>query len=382
MALVKFYAGTLANYQALGTKDPAALYFITDSNPPLLYKGETLYTKNWTAVDQLPESNQIQGVLYLNAADGAIYSWNGTKWTAVTRPATGTISEGSTDLATAGAVYTAIQEAVQGLTGGSVLVKNVEASETAGKIKVSTGAGTNEFAIKGVVVNPSYEAATRTITLPYADGTESLVINLGRDLVVASGVYNDVSQEIELTLTSGDVVKIPVNKLVDVYTGGETGTIDVTVSDGKVVTATVKLATASETEHNDLVAREDGLFVDVQTPVAAAVDTAAKDATEKANQALKDAKAYTDEKLGATETGKTIAEQIAEVKTLAQKGVDDAATAQAAAEAAQASADENKGLIDVINGDETTAGSIKKAKADAVADAKTYTDNALTWQTI
>lgn len=382
MALVKFYAGTLANYQALETKDAGALYFITDSTPPLLYKGDTLYTKSWTAVDALPESNQIQGVLYLNATDGAIYSWNGTKWTAVTRPATGTITEGSTDLATAGAVYTAIQNAVKDLTGGSVLVKNVEASETAGKIKVTTGGGASEFAVKGVVVNPTYEAATRTITFPYADGTESLVINLGKDLVVASGSYNSVSQEIELTLTSGDIVKIPVSKLVDVYTGGQTGTVSVAVSDGKVVTATVRLAAAGESEHNDLVARDDGLFVDVQTPVAAAINTAAGDATTKANKALEDAKAYVDGKLGATETGKTIVEQIAEVKTLAQKGVDDAATAQAAAEAAQASATENKGLIDTINGDENTAGSIKKAKADAVADAKTYTDTALTWQTI
>lgn len=382
MALVKFYAGTLANYQSLETKDAGALYFITDSTPPLLYKGDVLYTKSWTAVDSLPESNQIQGVLYLNAADGAIYTWNGNAWTAVTRPATATITENSTDLATSGAVYTAIQNAVKDLTGGSVLVKNVEASETAGKIKVSTGAGSTEFAVKGVIVNPTYESATRTITFPYADGTESLVINLGKDLVVASGSYNAVSQEIELTLTSGDIVKIPVSKLVDVYTGGATGTISVNVSDGKVVTATVKLATAGEAEHNDLVAREDGLFVDVQTPVAAAIDTAANDATTKANQALADAKAYVDGKLGATESGKTIADQIAEAKTLAQKGVNDAATAQAAAEAAQAKADANEGLIGTINGDENTVGSIKKAKADAVADAKTYTDTALTWQTI
>lgn len=386
MALVKFYAGTLANYQALPTKDAAALYFITDSNPPLLYKGDTLYTKSWVAVEQLPASNQIQGVLYLNAADGAIYTWNGTSWTAATRPATATITEGSSDLATSGAVYTAIQNAIKDLTGGSVLVKNVEASDTAGKIKVSTGSGTTEFAVKGVIVNPTYDASTRTITLPYADGTTSLTINLGKDLVVESGLYNSDTKKLELTLTSGDKVQIPVEALVDVYTGGETGTVNVTVNDSNVVTATVKVATAAEGEHNDLVARADGLFVDVQTPIEAAKAAAAADATEKANNALKDAKSYVDGKLGSVETGKTIAEQIAEVKTIAQKGVDDAATAKGAADAAQATANTNKAAIEIINGDVNTQGSIAKAaadaKAEAISSANTYTDTALTWQTI
>lgn len=386
MALVKFYAGTLANYQALGSKDAAALYFITDSNPPLLYKGDTLYTKSWVAVEQLPTSNQIQGVLYLNAADGAIYTWNGASWTAATRPATATITEGSSDLATSGAVYTAIQNAIKDLTGGSVLVKNVEASDAAGKIKVSTGSGTTEFAVKGVIVNPTYDASTRTITLPYADGTTSLTINLGKDLVVESGLYNSDTKQLELTLTSGDKVQIPVEALVDVYTGGETGTVNVTINDSNVVTATVRVAAANEGEHNDLVARADGLFVDVQTPIAAAKAAAAADATEKANNALKDAKSYVDGKLGSVETGKTIAEQIAEVKTIAQKGVDDAATAKGAADAAQATADANAAAIEIINGDVNTQGSIAKAAADAkteaISSANTYTDTALTWQTI
>ena len=442
MALVKFYAGTLAAYNGLATKDANAIYFITDSSPVVMYKGDTLYTKNWLAVDSLPSSGQIQGVLYVNAADNALYSWNGTEWKALSKPLAGVVAEGNVNPVTSGAVYTAIQNAVKDLTGGSVLVKNVSASDTAGKIKVDTGSGSTEFAVKGVIVNPTYDSETRTITLPYADDTASLVIDLGKDLVVKSGSYNAEKQEIELTLTSGDVIKIPVAKLIDIYTGAATNSIEVAVSGDNVITANVKVATAAEGEHNDLVIREDGLFVDVQTPVATAkqqaIEAAAADATTKADAALAAAKQHADNKFGSLDSDKTIAELITENKTAAanaqaaaDKAQDAAEAADAKAVAAQGTADqalalaqENKGKIDVLNGNAETDGSVAKAvatgkqeaidaaaadattkankaqaaaieaaagdattkanaaQAAAEATAKAYTDSVLTWGTI
>ena len=45
---VRFFFGTLAKYQALESKDPLALYFITDeeTGKVYLYKGSQLYASD------------------------------------------------------------------------------------------------------------------------------------------------------------------------------------------------------------------------------------------------------------------------------------------------------------------------------------------------
>ena len=130
-------------------------------------------------------------------------------------------------------------------------VRKVEAGSTADKIKVTTSDYTGDFITSEILVgagsvkNPTYDADTRKITLPVlqADGTtQNVEINLGKDMVVTSGVYNTETQEIELTLTDGSVVKIPAANLVDVYTGGETETVTVAVGEDNVITASVKVS--------------------------------------------------------------------------------------------------------------------------------------------
>lgn len=59
------------------------------------------------------------------------------------------------------------------------------------------------------------------------NGVEFGRVNLPKDLVVASGaiVLHDGVKCLELTLTSGDIIHIPVSDLVDVYTAGDYITI-------------------------------------------------------------------------------------------------------------------------------------------------------------
>ena len=103
--------------------------------------------------------------------------------------------------------------------------------------------------IKGAVVDPTYDPTTRKITLPIMQSTgnvTNLEINLGKDLVVQSGVYDSNTKNLNLTLTSGDVVSIPVGELCDVYTGINTSTITLTVDSEKQITAEVKLESGTD----------------------------------------------------------------------------------------------------------------------------------------
>ena len=113
----------------------------------------------------------------------------------------------------------------------------------------------------GSVVNPTYDADTRTITLPVtaADGsTTDTVIALGKDMVVTSGQYNTETHDIELTLTDKSVIKIPAGDLIDVYTGAATATATTTVSSDNKISVEVKKSTV---EKNILKSDANGLYV-------------------------------------------------------------------------------------------------------------------------
>ena len=178
-------------------------------------------------------------------------------------------------------------------------VRKVETGSTVDKVAVTTADTTGvltktEILIgAGNVKNPTYDADTRKITLPVlqADGTtQALEINLGKDMVVTSGVYNNETQEIELTLTDGSVVKIPATALVDVYTGDATATVTITVSDTNVITAVVKISTK---EKNLLKSDENGLYV---------VEEDFVETKQAIADALADAKTYAEQQATARET--------------------------------------------------------------------------------
>ena len=339
MAEVKFSYGTKARYDAL-TKDSSTLYFTTDTLQ--LFKGDKEYTKSTKLVSALPTSGQIQGVIYFRMTDYTMHVWNGTEFvqlnkTTVTQIPASNATDNDVPTTKAVADYVNAKiEAVEGVKGKFV----TDVTYKDGVISVAKGDTPVSTTLTGVVHAPTYDAETRTIKMPVFGGDE-LTISLGKDLVVKSGVYNDKTHEIELTITTGEVIKIPVGSLIDIYVGVATATAEVTVSDDNKISVNVRVSAKA---NNSIVLEEDGLYVAVpdaytkaevdaklksnQDALIAhtgdktihitaaereswnsrvtqnelknshddAVSVAAADATKKANQALSDAKAYTDDK--------------------------------------------------------------------------------------
>ena len=86
------------------------------------------------------------------------------------------------------------------------------------------------------------------------DGKTIGTIKLAKDLVVASGtvVLHDGVKCLELTLTSGDVVHIPVSDLVDTYTAKQNATqIQVAISDANEISASIVAGSVTKTELAD-----------------------------------------------------------------------------------------------------------------------------------
>ena len=242
-------------------RDANKLYWCSDTRE--LYKGMDLYTEAVRIVSAVP-ATPAQGVLYV-LPTGEAKVFNGTDTVTVAKPyvdsSAGVLTAANTDdqVATAKAVYDSIVDAVSSATEdivkGGALVNNI-ISTKAGTVTVTKGeylqldagnatftAGTNYFVksgdayvvdttvdssnfaakvasglyvsadetdivLKGVVVNPTYDNTTRTITLPYADGTDSLVISLGKDIFVdpdADNKYNATTGNIELFLNDGSM---------------------------------------------------------------------------------------------------------------------------------------------------------------------------------
>ena len=282
-----------------------------------------LYTEAVRVVSALP-ATMAQGVLYI-IPSGEVKVFDGTNTVTVAKPyvtsANGVLTAANTDdeVATAKVVYDSITQAVGEVVKNGGIVNNVistkagtitvtkgdynkldsatavysasttyftksgdayvveavaDASDFATKVASANGlyvsADETDVAIKGVVVNPTYDASTRTITLPFADGTQSLVINLGKDIFLdpsAQNKYNPATGNIELYLNDGNggsptMISIPASDLVDIYTGGThtDGSTTVSVdSNTNEITATVNVSADAD---NRLSKKADGLYVD------------------------------------------------------------------------------------------------------------------------
>ena len=317
--------GLQASYNAMETHDANKLYFCSDTKN--IYKGDDLYTDGVRKVTVRPTTPAI-GVLYIVTSTGTLDMYDGNEWSVVVPKVSKTVSISSTDdeIPTAKAVYDYITRMLEDLIGSGDIITDVTASDTVAAIKVSKNGEDVDVVVKGVVTEPTFDAVTRKITLPVTGKEEPIVIELGKDTFLDStkdNKYNPETKAIELYLNDGSKIEIPAEALVDVYTGGSSTTARVTVSDGNVITVDVKLSTA-EGNGIKIDAENGGLIVDL-SPYAKTEDV----------QADLDA----------------IGDRIDGVET---------------------NVTELSGKVNVLNGDNTTEGSVAKAVKDA-KDA-TYVD--------
>lgn len=336
-------AGTYANYVNLQSKDANVLYFCTDNGK--LFKGEVDFTNALVSVTSstLPQTG-VPGKIYYETDTTSWKTYIGSAYVEIGTPKDASDTSGATPETTISAssddahvptsknVYLYGQDILSQATGGSAVVKSVAAgndpaeitvtqgddtandvtvpgvvtdvaqkANTPGTITVanSTAASTKDVTLTGVALGPTWVAATRTLTIPVAGGSD-VVVDIGKDIFVdpaAPSRYDETTDQIIIYLNDGDPgylpeydatatysegdqihredddteyvytanqdidtpeewtaahwtkggeyvapteIDVPIQGMIPVYTGGSTSTATVTVS-GTTITSAVKL---------------------------------------------------------------------------------------------------------------------------------------------
>lgn len=240
--------GTYAEYQALVSKNPDALYFCTDNGK--LYLGTTDFTDSLVTVNADPTtSNAVPGKIYYNSTSGAFLTLEGTGADATIRTisyrrVTSISSDLSSEDGTVPSTY-AVKLYVDETATGSGLVKSVRQKTTTvesqtvpvrGTIQYVTGDDTpHDVEMTGVVTKPTYDASSRTFTFPVT-GESDVVVELGKDIFIdPQGDNRYENGFIYLYLNDGTQsedpteIAIPVTGLVTDYFGDDTDSISVDI---------------------------------------------------------------------------------------------------------------------------------------------------------
>lgn len=166
MALVKFVAGTAAQFQDLSPKDANTLYFITDERR--IYKGDIPYSGGiYQTVAAFPEvGNAAVNTLYVNTATGEVAYFNGTNMQTVV-PATGKSISGAGDdthLATTKAVvdYVATKLTELDVSALEGRVDTLETEMDAAQVSITTITGDGEGSIAKAKTDAIAAAKTYT----------------------------------------------------------------------------------------------------------------------------------------------------------------------------------------------------------------------------
>lgn len=166
MALVKFVAGTAAQFQDLSPKDANTLYFITDERR--IYKGDIPYSGGiYKTVTAFPATGDAAvNTLYVNTATGEVAYFNGTNMQTVV-PATGKSISGAGDdthLATTKAVvdYVATKLTELDVSALEGRVDTLETEMDAAQASITTITGDGEGSIAKAKADAIAAAKTYT----------------------------------------------------------------------------------------------------------------------------------------------------------------------------------------------------------------------------
>ena len=317
-------AGLQAAYDALESKNPNLLYFCTDTGK--LYKGTVDFTDSLVAAASKPEA-PIVGKIYFLADTNTVEAYVNGAWKVLSYPLTTTVDLNSDDMhvASAKAVYDAIQSAIEDFATAGDTVKGIAAGTDAATVQITKGDDTVEtVVVPGVVTAPTWDATARKLTIPVT-GADAVEVNIGKDIFIdpsAENKYNEETGNIDIYLNDGSegseatLISIPASSLIDVYTGTTANGTSVVV--GEDNTIKVNLVVDPDT-NNAVVVTEAGIKVDLSAYAKTAdVNTAVSGVQTQLDEvkATADANTLAVAKLNgsATEEG-SVAKAVADAKS-------------------------------------------------------------------
>lgn len=389
---------TAKAYADVPVKDANTLYFIEETGK--IYRGQIDFTEGTKLVKDFPAAGAV-GKIYVkeDTLEGRVWDGVGSAWKTVIRPVVNTLqAENQVDPVSGKAVADYVKgQFTQELKAAVTDISYDKAAKKLQYTKIGAEAPV-DVKVDGFLTGAKFDGGTGNLTFNL-EGGEDVVVNLPKENFVTSGRYDEGSKKIILTLVDG-TVEIPAADLVDVYTGGQTQSATVSVSEGNEITAEVRV---SQEGNNAITVKEDGLHVAHQDitgkldkvaaektdeiVVAVADGTVAvsgkkvggatlttKDANTVATEAAVEAiraglQAEAEAKIAKASIATTIAstEDAVDTKVVSEKAV---ATALAGVETKKA----NKAdIVDALNPDAAAASADKMASEKAVVDALSWT---------
>lgn len=221
---IKFDQMTLSQYQALETKDPSTLYFITDK--PYIYLGRTRY-----GVDMNPGEVPIVSLVY--DADHMLLSYKKADGSDIQQIHMGPADENTPGMMST-ETYIELQELKKALDG-IVNVKEYIAEEVS-KAAFSIEFGDESNGTKPLNLKNGKGDIISSVNIDVESYLEFGVSKIAdaQDVEDSGGAVQEGHQILVLTLTSGNKIYVDLNQLVDVYTGLNTKSITLSVSNNQI----------------------------------------------------------------------------------------------------------------------------------------------------
>lgn len=221
---IKFDQMTLSQYQALETKDPSTLYFITDK--PYIYLGGTRY-----GVDMNPGEVPIVSLVY--DADHMLLSYKKADGSDIQQIHMGPADEDTPGMMST-ETYIELQELKKALDG-IVNVKEYIAEEVS-KAAFSIEFGDESNGTKPLNLKNGKGDIISSVNIDVESYLEFGVSKIAdaQDVEDSGGTVQEGHQILVLTLTSGNKIYVDLNQLVDVYTGLNTKSITLSVSNNQI----------------------------------------------------------------------------------------------------------------------------------------------------
>lgn len=221
---IKFDQMTLSQYQALETKDPSTLYFITDK--PYIYLGGTRY-----GVDMNPGEVPIVSLVY--DADHMLLSYKKADGSDIQQIHMGPANEDTPGMMST-ETYIELQKLKKALDG-IVNVKEYIAEEVS-KAAFSIEFGDESNGTKPLNLKNGKGDIISSVNIDVESYLEFGVSKIAdaQDVEDSGGAIQEGHQILVLTLTSGNKIYVDLNQLVDVYTGLNTKSITLSVSNNQI----------------------------------------------------------------------------------------------------------------------------------------------------